>query len=92
MALKSGGVACKSGSCVAGGGGYILPSTPNPPPRAAERSEQSAALIPYFNTNMECEIMDKEFFEQFSLEQILAISEIVEAMLSSQQASPDFQE
>ena len=34
----------------------------------------------------------REVLEQFSLEQILAISEIVEAMLSSQQASPDFQE
>lgn len=33
--------------------------------------------------------MDRNFFEQFSLEQILAISEFVEAMLNSQQASHD---
>ena len=34
----------------------------------------------------------REVLEQFSLEQILAISEIVEAMLSSQQACLDSQE
>ena len=34
----------------------------------------------------------REVLEQFSLEQILAISEIVEAMLSSQQVSHDSQE
>lgn len=31
--------------------------------------------------------LDKDFFEQFTLEQLLTISEIVEAMLDSQEAS-----
>ena len=57
MALKSGGVAVKNGSCVAGGGGLIICTTPNPPPRAAERSEQSAALIPFNYFTMESENM-----------------------------------
>lgn len=53
------------------------------------RVETSASLTSFL---IRSKNMDREFFEQFTLEQILAISEFVEAMLDSQQASHDSQE
>lgn len=65
-----------------------------PPTKEGGRS-LSGCPHPYYiewRANSMKVTMDKDFFKQFTLEQLLAISEIVEAMLDSQEASPCSQE